>query len=138
MTAGQPARIFSLTVRNAGQHLIGLGQDGPTWVAQVRTGALGLDGHGGTPTLRNGTVTLTPTHLVVTSTLTARTFYVNGQKVSDDKGGLLDAWKDTFIVELAGDPVQRNTWLGTMHLIAMYDVALDDAQVMNNFLAGVQ
>ncbi|MGE0868678.1 MAG: LamG-like jellyroll fold domain-containing protein [Kofleriaceae bacterium] len=132
---GFPARIVAMTVKNIAGHLISLDQDGSSWGAHVLTKTAGVDLHGG-PMLTNGTVDLTLTHLVVTSTPSQRQFFVNGVAVSDAFGGLLDDWKDTFFVTMAGDPNRRNTWLGTIHLVAVYDRALPSSDVMTNYVAG--
>ncbi|MGE0550276.1 MAG: LamG-like jellyroll fold domain-containing protein [Kofleriaceae bacterium] len=132
---GFPARIVAMTVKNIAGHLIGLAQDGSSWGAHVLTKTAGVDLHGG-PMLTNGEVDLTSTHLVVTSTPTQRQLYVNGVAVSDSFGGLLDDWKDTFFVTMAGDPNRRNGWLGTIHLVAIYERALPPNDVMTNYIAG--
>lgn len=135
-TTDQPARIITFTVTNIGQHLIGIGQLGGVWAAQVRTDAAGLDSHGGNPILTNGVVETKLTHLVVVSTGSQRRLYVDGMVAVDDFGGLLDTWDPTFFVAIAGDPNRRNTWLGTIDLVAVYDRALSEAEVMTNHLAG--
>jgi hypothetical protein len=134
--AGQPARVMTITVMNIASHQISLGQLGETWVGQVRTDAAGLDAHGGTPMLANGVVTQTLTHLVLTSSPTERRLWVDGVSVSDDKGGLLDQWENTRTFALGGDPNQRDSWLGTIALGAVYNRALDPMEVATNFAAG--
>jgi hypothetical protein len=134
-TAGQPARVISLTVQNIGGHSISIGQLGETWSGQVRTTATGIDAHGG-PMLTNGLVTTDLTHLVLTSTPTERAFYVDGVAVTDAFGGLLDRWEPMRTLAIAGDPGRRNPWLGTIHLLAMYDRALAPTEVTQNFRAG--
>jgi hypothetical protein len=134
-TAGQPARIITMTSQNASSHQISLGQLGSTWAGQVRTSAAGIDAHGG-PALTEGTVEVRLTHLVLTSNASERRLYVDGVMVSDTKGGTLDAWEQMRTVSVAGDPGRHNTWRGTIHLAAMYDRALASDEVMANFAAG--
>jgi hypothetical protein len=134
-TSGQPARIATVTTSNIGGHYLGLGQLGTTWAAQVKTSAAGIDAHGG-PILAYGTVTLERHHLVVTSDATHRRLYVDGVVVEDNLGGSLGFWDPMKTLELGGDPNERNTWLGTLHLLAMYDRALPPDDVMQNYLAG--
>jgi hypothetical protein len=133
-TAGQPARIATMTSKNISTHQIAIGQLGGTWSGQVRTSAA-TDAHGG-PILQNGVVSTSATHLVLTSTATARTLYVDGVAVADALGGTLDSWETRRTFAIAGDPGRRNTWLGTIHLVAMYDRALDATDVMTNYRAG--
>ena len=134
-TAGQPARVISLTVQNIGGHSISIGQLGTTWAGQVRTSNPAIDAHGG-PILENGAVTSELTHLVLTSTVSERAFYVDGVPVTDVLGGTLDRWEPMRTLALAGDPNRRNPWRGTIHLVAMYDRALTNAEVAQNFAAG--
>lgn len=133
----QPAHIVAVTVSNIGNHYLGLGQLGTTWAAQVKTAAAGIGAHGG-PNLVEGTVsTATPTHLVVTADDAHRRFYVDGVMVEDDLGGSLGFWDPaTRTFALAGDPGGRNPWLGTLHLVAMYDRALTADEVATNLRAG--
>ena len=131
----QPARIATITVQNIGGHQISLGQLGTTWAAQAKTTNPAIDMHGG-PILRNGTVASALTHLSVTASPTGRRFYVDGVLVEDTLGGPLD-WGTTMrTFQLAGDPNRRNTWLGTLHLVAMYDRALSADEISTNHRAG--
>jgi hypothetical protein len=135
-TAGHPARIATITVSNIAGHYLTLGQLDTAWVAQVKTMAAGVDAHGG-PNLTNGTVATTrPTHLVVTADATHRRLYVDGVMVEDNLGGSLGFWDPMRTFELGGDPGRRNTWLGTLHLVALYDQALTPEQVAQNLAAG--
>jgi hypothetical protein len=133
--ASHPARVITLTTPNISSHQITLGQNGEAWIAQVKTTAAGLDAHGG-PMLAAGSAALVPTHLVVTSNAAERRFYIDGAlAIMDDRGGNLP-WEAVRTVAIGGDPNRRNTWLGTVHLAAMYDRALDATEVETNFRAG--
>jgi hypothetical protein len=141
---GQPARVVTFAVQNLSSHLIGIGQLNTEWVGQVRTDAAGLDTHGGTPLLSGGSVTAGKlTHLVLTSTTSERSFYVDGVRVFDDRGGLLDAWTTSYTLDFGGDPssgvtpgIARNAWFGSIHLVAMYERALTAQEVQMNMQAG--
>lgn len=133
--AGHPARIVTFTLANGGLHDLTLGQDGNDWVAQARTTNVNVNKHG-SPFLAASAIG-TVTHLVVTADGTGRRLFVNGQEATTDaNGGLLDLVDDTHSLVFAGDPGGKNTWLGTMHLVAMYDRALPASDVMTNFIAG--
>jgi hypothetical protein len=133
-TGGAPARIVSMGPVNAGNHEISLGQIGPAWVAHVRTANVGVD-KDGNPALQHP-IAGSVSHLVVTASSAGRSFYVNGELVtSDTLGGTLDLWDKFHGLVLAGDPNGKNTWLGTLHLIAMYGRVLDDVDVKRNFNA---
>lgn len=131
---GQPARVISLSPFNAGNHEISIGQMAGMWTGQVRTSNVGVDVHG-SPMLQSPVVGA-QAHLVVTSDGTNRRFYVNGELVEDALGGSLASWDRYHSLVLAGDPNNKNTWLGTFHLAAMYSRALDASEVMQNLRAG--
>jgi hypothetical protein len=135
-TNGQPARIVSLAPQNAGNHSISLGQINTDWVAGARTDM--TDNNGG-PVLRQPVMVGKSTHLVVTVNSTGRKFYVDGVVVEDALGGTL-TWPDTGVsLALASEPNPANPlneWIGTFHVVAMYSQALDEAEVMRNFMAG--
>lgn len=130
----QPARIVTFAPANAGNHEIGIGQLAGQWAGSVRTNHPSVDVHG-RPHLQHAIVGATA-HLVVTADATGRRFYANGQRVDDQFGGALDLWDANHPLVFAGDPGARNPWVGTIHLVAIYDRSLSDAEVMSNFVIG--
>jgi exo-beta-1,3-glucanase (GH17 family) len=50
-------------------------------------------------------------------------------------GGLAQ-WDDTYRIIVANEATNDRTWLGELHLIAVYDRALDAGEVEQNFMAG--
>lgn len=132
---GQPARIATFTQLNAGAHELSLGQIASTWVAEARTSNPGVDPQG-SPMLVANDLVVTTTHLVVTADASGRRFFVNGTKRAEDSlGGSFDLWDNRHSLVIGGDPNAKNNWLGTYFLMAMYDRALTDAEVRQNFLA---
>jgi hypothetical protein len=134
--AMQPARIVTFAPANGSNHHISIGQDGASWVAGVRTTAPGIDVHGN-PALSHP-IAGTLAHIVVTADASKRRLYVNGDLATeDDLGGQLN-WDPNRAFVLAGEPNGQNPWLGSFHLVAMYDRALAADEVMTNFLIGAR
>jgi hypothetical protein len=50
--------------------------------------------------------------------------------------GGLSQWDDTYRIIVANEATNDRTWLGELHLIAVYDRALDAGEVEQNFMAG--
>lgn len=120
-------------------------QDGFQYEAFGRSSATGLDG---TPSLLtnvndNGGMLAQAalTHIVLTYDSThGRQLYVNGVFTGDvDKqtGGSLSNWDNSFAFVLGSAPGGTNPWQGTLKFAAIHNVALTQAQVQQNFAAGV-
>ena len=84
------------------------------------------------------------THLVLTHTADGeRTLYINGEPVTSDiLPGSFSNWPTQFPLSIGGDLENSNrggeprTWRGVLHLVAIFDSALDAAEVLQNFRAG--
>src|SRR5215217_4002312 len=94
------------------------------------------------PTLASpdGLVASTLTHLVYTRDASGLArLYVNGVEVSHaNQLGDLSRWAQTYPLALANEPGGDRPWLGTCHLVALYNRALSPAEVRQNFGAGPQ
>lgn len=102
------------------------------WLGRVRTGAAN-----GTPDLLStSAATATWTHLVVVADGTARTLYVNNVAEATTAGGTLNGWDTTVAMYLFEEPQKTRFWSGSLALVALYNRALNAAQVEQNFLAG--
>ncbi|MCW8901044.1 MAG: LamG domain-containing protein [Gammaproteobacteria bacterium] len=70
-----------------------------------------------------------------------RSMYVNGVLTGDidanDVGGLLTDWNNTHAFILANELGQSNPWQGTFRMVAIHNRILTDAQVQQNYNAGV-
>ncbi|MFW5866778.1 MAG: DUF4038 domain-containing protein [Armatimonadota bacterium] len=131
-----PARIVTLS-RDAGERNFTLGQDADRWVVRFRTTETDANG---SPSLDSpeGTVTADVAHLVYTRAAdgTAR-LYVNGRQVATRQvPGDLAVWRDDYRLGLANELTRDRPWLGTMHLVALYDRALTADEVAGNYEAG--
>ena len=80
-------------------------------------------------------------HVVATySPIDGRRIYVNGQLVSNADpipGGTFVDWEDTFALVLGNEASGAGLWEGTFRLAAVHRRALSDAQINQNFDAGV-
>ena len=80
-------------------------------------------------------------HLVLTyDPVNGRRLYVNGNFTGDVdtvKGGTVGNWDDTFIFLLGNETSGNRKWQGTIRFAAVYNQTLTEAQVQQNFAAGV-
>lgn len=80
-------------------------------------------------------------HIVMTfDPVRGRRLYVNGMPTGDTdgrSGGSLADWDDTFALVLGNETSGTRPWQGVLRLAAIHSRALTDAQVQQNFAAGV-
>jgi mono/diheme cytochrome c family protein len=80
-------------------------------------------------------------HVVLTySPVTGRRIYVNGVDTGDadaQGGGSLRDWDDTFALVLGNETSNNRQWTGILRLVAVHNRALTQAQIRQNFEAGV-
>jgi Concanavalin A-like lectin/glucanases superfamily len=80
-------------------------------------------------------------HVVLTyDAVNGRRLYVNGNYTGDvdaEKGGTLGNWDDTFIFLLGNETSGNRKWQGTIRFAAVYQKALTQEQIQQNFAAGV-
>lgn len=115
-----------------------LAQEQTWFIARVRTSATSENG---LPELTGpaNTVTNKLTHLVFTRDAAGNdTLYVNGAiNAKRVQGGDLSTWEIAFKLALANEPDNTRPWLGTFHMVAVYDRALSSAEVVQHHQAGV-
>jgi hypothetical protein len=122
----------SIMLRN-----FGIEQRGDAWVGRLRTSATNVEGE--PAIVAPGTVVTTaPTHLVLTGDAAHRTLYVNGVAVETmpSDGGTFTSWDPNYRIAVGDEVGANRAWLGTIWLLAIYDVALQPNEVMQNFSAG--
>lgn len=69
-----------------------------------------------------------------------RRIYVNGILVADEDpapGGNLMDWDDTYAFVLGNEVSSDRTWQGVVRLVAIHNRVLTEAQILQNFEAGV-
>ncbi|HEU0030799.1 MAG TPA: LamG domain-containing protein [Kofleriaceae bacterium] len=115
---------------------VDLEQRGPVWAARVRTTGTTTNGD---PIIA-GTIpvdTTKPTHLAVVADGSRRVLYVNGTPfLSTPAGGGSMNWDANYKVRLGDESGGDRHWQGKLWLLALYDQALDEAMIRQNYLAG--
>jgi hypothetical protein len=80
-------------------------------------------------------------HVVLTyDAVNGRRLYVNGNYTGDVdsmKSGTLGNWDDTFVFLLGNETSGNRKWQGTIRFAAVYNRALTQEQIQQNFAAGV-
>ncbi len=137
-----PARIVALS-EDQGDRNFTLGQglwgEQPSNVFDFRVRTHSTDANGRpsltTPT---GFATTALTHIVCTRRADGtRTIYVNGAvATSDISTGTFTPWNDAFYLALANEFVAPRAWLGSYHLVAVYNRALTSEEVQTRFTSG--
>lgn len=135
ITQGGPARVVTMSA-DANLRNITLGQVNGGWIGRLRSVLGDTNGQPNVAT-GSGEVTLALTHLVVTYSAGTRRLYVDGRlRATNEVLGELNNWDATYHFGLANELVDARPWLGTYHLVAVYDRALSDLDVAQNFNAG--
>ena len=132
-----PARIVTLT-RDKQDHNFMLGQQGDFYQARLRTTDTDALGD---PTVSSlvGTGTTALTHVVFVRGAANPNLriFVNGSFTgADPRSGTFDTWDPAHRLVLGNDLTDDKAWLGTLHLVAVYDRALDPAEIQQNYEAG--
>lgn len=85
-----------------------------------------------------GSLTTSLTHVVVTREASGATrFYLNGNLVNTTTvAGNFSNWNSAYPIALANEITTDRPWLGTFYLVAIYDRALADTEVTQNYNAG--
>ena len=132
-----PARIFTLS-KDASLRNFTLGQDGDKYDTRLRTTTIGLNG---TPSLSTpgGSLKEEMQHVVFTREHPSgdTKMYINGVLVSSSNAPSSFAnWDTAFKLAFANELETDRTWLGELHLGAIYDRPLSASEMEQNFDAG--
>jgi len=140
-TQDGPARMVSMSadpyLRNftMGQGAYGVGTD--LYGMRLRSTVTDLNGQ---PDLTTplGSLTTTQTHVVFTRDVAGTTrLFLDGVLVTEyTPGGDLSNWDPAYGLILGNEATGDRPWLGTFHLMAVFDRALADIEVQQNFIAG--
>jgi hypothetical protein len=133
-----PARIITMSADPYLRNFM-LGQSRDTYVDRFRAdGETGSDN--GLPEVFTtaGTASTTLTHVLFTHRSDgAEVLYVNGvENTTFMRMGGLTMWDATYRITVANEATNDRAWLGELHLIAVYDRALNTGEVEQNFMAG--
>ncbi len=138
-----PARIVSYS-KGTGNRNFTLGQTLYNYDYRNRSLSPPIDNNG-SPTLvtRDGDADLQATlqHVVVTfDQYRGRRIFVDGVFTDDmdEQGpGRLWNWNEDYTFLLGNETTNNRLWLGKLQLVAIYEVVLSQAQITQNFNAGV-
>src|SRR5438105_2155723 len=127
----------SNTTRNAT-----LGQQAMQYEGRARSST--TDTNGAPPlmtTTASGAAQAALQHVVLTyDPVNGRKIYVNGVWTGDAdpaKGGSLANWDSTFALVLGNETTGQRQWQGVIKFVAIHNRALTQAQIQQNFAAGV-
>jgi hypothetical protein len=137
-----PARIITYAADTNNRNFM-LGQVKYTYVARNRSLAAGVTLNGN-PQLATSDadedLQATMQHVVVTyDQMNGRRIYVNGMWTEDMDtvpGGPLINWNPMYRFALGNESSGNRPWLGQFRLVAIWDRAMTDEQVAQNYLAG--
>jgi hypothetical protein len=138
-----PARIISYS-SNPGTRNFHIGQTLYQYDVRNRSVLPEIDGNG-RPALvtydQDRDLQATLQHVVVTyDQYRGRRIHVNGVFTDDldEQGpGRLWNWDPNHVFVLGNEPTDDRLWLGRLQLVAIYELALTQAQIQQNFDAGV-
>ncbi|MCK4560868.1 MAG: Ig-like domain-containing protein, partial [Calditrichia bacterium] len=135
-----PARIVTLSSDGSNRNFT-LAQEGTNYYVRLRTTS-GGDGNGMPDIITPGSLaTQDLTHLVFTRDVSGQYYiYVNGNEVvSGNRGGDFSNWDAAYEFGLGAEfdePLTSRDWWGDLHLVAVYNQALDSLHVVRNYLDG--
>ncbi|MFK7907464.1 MAG: LamG-like jellyroll fold domain-containing protein, partial [Chitinophagales bacterium] len=135
LTQNGPARIATLS-QNTGNRNFTLGQDGDDYVGRLRTTTTNNNGMPNLTAHDDAQTTLQ--HVVFTRDTNGNTrMYVNGALVhGDTRTGNFSNWDSSYKFALANELSNDRAWKGTYYRVAVYNRALNSAQVNQNYFAG--
>ena len=138
ITQAGPARIITMSVDPYYRNFM-LGQEANTYAVRFRADGQ-TDWDNGSPTAFTTAGTAAPalTHVVHTHRFDgAEVLYVDGvENLTFTRAGGTVMWDPTYRLIVANEATNDRTWLGEIHLIAVYDRALDVGEVEHNFMVG--
>jgi hypothetical protein len=136
-TQAGPARIATLSRNHVDRNLT-LGQEAGAYEARLRTSTTDSRATQRRTTSDDTVASSRLQHVVFTRAADGNaTLYVDGQVVATTATtGDLSTWQSQFQFALGNEINGDRAWLGSLHLIAVYDRALDAAEITQNRQAG--
>ncbi len=140
-TAGDPARIITYSV-GADRRNFTLGQAEYRYEFMQRSSTTNANGE---PSLITNAddedLQAAQQHVVVTfDPVNGRRIYVNGVDTGDadtSTPGSLANWDDSYALVFGSESGGADAWQGKLRLVAIHDRAMSEAQIRQNFEAGV-
>lgn len=139
-----PARIVTYS-NSTGTRNFMLGQDGTRYMYRNRNRSRTTDDNG-SPNLLSPADEVGDTlqHVVITyhyhPRYGLRKIYVNGELVTGEdpaRGGAVSDWDPSYRFILANELTNNRQWLGKILFVAIHNRVLKEAQVIQNYTAGV-
>ena len=132
-----PSRMVTLSANPSVRNFT-LGQSGSYYNTRLRSTSTSVNG---IPSLStpSGSLTTALTHVVFTRDHPSGTtrMYINGSQVSSgNTPSSFSNWDQSFKFGLANELTMNRTWLGELHLVAIYSRELSASEVSQNFNAG--
>lgn len=131
-----PSRIATLSL-DTGLRNFTLAQDEDEYDQRLRTTSTS---NNGMPGIASGSETLTTTltHVAYTRNLSgAAKFYINGIEVENETvAGNFSNWASDYKFGLANEFTMNRAWLGELHLVAVYNSAISEGDVRQNYASG--
>ena len=136
-TQAGPARIVTLSKGKYDRNFT-LAQQNTLYDVRLRTSSTDLNGRPSSNTPA-GSLTADLTHVVYTRNTAGVVFmYINGtESASSTVDGTTSNWDGTYRLALANESTLNRAWLGEIHLVAIFDRALSQTEVAQNFSAGL-
>ena len=135
LTQKGPARLFTIS-GNISNRNVTLGQEGGALQARLRTTRTS---NNGLPAIGTGRLLKTElTHAIYTRDANGKArLFVNGKLAKEQSTpGTITNWNTNYRLALGNEFSGDRAWLGTLHLVAVYDRSLSEVEVMQNFKAG--
>ena len=138
-----PARIVSLS-NGISHRNVTLGQIEPVngqdsiFDIRLRTSFSGSNGIRPRMPLLSSFSSIDMSHVLFTRDASGMTsFYINGEKIEDSFSlGEFSNWDASFSLLLGNELSEDRPWIGSLHLVALYNRALTTDEVITNFTAG--
>jgi hypothetical protein len=71
------------------------------------------------------------------NTLGQERIYINGRKMAEGfRPGGFDSWNDSYSLRLGNSQDENHSWQGTYYLVAVYNRALTEREIKDNYQAG--
>ena len=134
-SAAEPAFVVGLAANVASRNIAIL-HAGSKWRGLVRTSAA----PDGSPALDSKSAPSFGSldHVVLVADGTQRKLYVNGVVEASSPAGALQGWDPSFPMAMFDEYQHARQWTGSLALVALYDHALSETDVMRNFTAGAE
>lgn len=131
-----PARIVTLSKGSTNRNFT-LGQDGDKFDVRVRCEKTSNNGLPSTSS-KSGTLTKRVTHVVYTRDRAGNAaIWIDGERNAKKKiEGNFSNWGSGMRLALGNELNKSRAWLGTYHLVAIYNRALSDDEITRNYATG--